>query len=122
MNALKVVTQVVQDLSEIIIIVGAAWAAIRFKDIVVAYIQNAFLGGEGSQAGANRLLKSVASLMDYGIYISAGFAVIAAFGINVTPLMASLGGASVVIGLASQSILGNVASAVTLVRRHAPAF
>lgn len=35
-------------------------------------------------------------------------------GINITPLLASLGGASVVIGLASQAILKDLASSLTL--------
>jgi len=112
--AVKVLTQMVQDLSEIVIIIGAAWTAIRLKDRVIAYIQNVFFGGV-SQSGLARLARNFGSLIEYGIYLAAALAAISAFGFNITPLLASLGGASVVIGIAAQSLVKNVAGAITLV-------
>lgn len=54
------------------------------------------------------------SFLNFIIYFISGLAMLDACGINLTPLIASLGGISVIIGLASQSILGNVASAIAL--------
>ena len=61
-----------------------------------------------------RLLETVGGLLNYGIYAGAFFSALSTCGINITPLLASLGGASVVIGLASQTILGELASSLTL--------
>ena len=111
LKVVKSVTQMVQDASEILIIVAVAWTAVGIKDRLVAFLQRTAFKGAPS---LGRLLGTFSSLVNYGIYAAAAFASIATCGINITPLLASLGGASVIIGLAAQSILGQIASAVTL--------
>lgn len=59
-------------------------------------------------------METVGGFLNYGIYAGAFFSSLTTCGINITPLLASLGGASVVIGLASQTILGELASSLTL--------
>ena len=102
-------TQLSQNVSQVIFIVGAAWTAIELKERVLAYLQTNVFQGQGM-----RLLITLGSLVNYLVYAGAIFASLSAFGVNITPLLASTGGLSLVLGLASQSILNNVASAVTL--------
>ena len=61
-----------------------------------------------------RLLGPVGSLLTWVILGFAGFAALSAYGVNITPLLASAGASSVVIGIASQDILKNVGSALTI--------
>lgn len=120
LQSVKVATQLVQDCTEVVIIVGLAWAAVNLKDRVVAYVQERFLGGAANPTGMSRILLPVAGALNIGLYGAALLSGLAAFGVNTTPLLASLGASSVVIGLATQKILGDVASAITLVRGGRP--
>lgn len=109
----RVLTQIVQDTSEVILIIGVAWTLANLKDRLMSLIINTMFGGE-RQYGIGRILGTISNLLSFGIYIAAMFAMLIACGVNITPLLASFGGASIVAGLALQSILGNVASAMTL--------
>jgi small-conductance mechanosensitive channel len=116
LQVVKHVTQLVQDASEVVVIVGLTWTAINLKDHALAYLQHALVRGDAN-SGLARILRPASSLLTYGIMAAGALASLAAFGINLNPLLASLGASSVVIGLATQRILGNVASALTLVSR-----
>jgi small-conductance mechanosensitive channel len=111
LEAVKKVTQVVQDASEIVFIIAAAWTIVGIKDRIIAFIARTALKDQAPKA---RLLETVGGLLNYGIYAGAFFSSLSTCGINITPLLASLGGVSVVIGLASQTILGELASSLTL--------
>jgi hypothetical protein len=69
-----------------------------------------------SRAGSDaaRLLLMVGSVLTGAICVAAAAAGLLAFGLDIKPLLASLGASSLVIGLAMQDLLKNVASAVTL--------
>lgn len=108
---MKKITQVIQDASEIVFIIAVAWTVVGIKDRIIAFIGRTALKDKAPLA---RLLETVGGLLNYGIYAGAFFTCLSTCGINITPLLASLGGASVVIGLASQTILGELASSLTL--------
>eukprot|EP00890_Picochlorum_soloecismus_P002023 jgi/Picsp_1/2821/NSC_01047-R1_mechanosensitive ion channel len=107
-------TQFFQDAVDIILIVGYAWVAKNFKDRVISYVQNRYIGGESKISGASRMLYSFGFVLNY---IISGFAFLAsldAFGFDIAPLLASVGASSVIIGIASRNILENFAAAITL--------
>lgn len=110
LELVKQFTQLVQDTSELVVIVFVAWAAINFKDRVIAHIAEGLAGEDG----LSRLLKPVGGMLTWVIGGIAGFAALAAYGVDITPLLASAGASSVVIGIASQDILKNIGSALTI--------
>lgn len=61
-----------------------------------------------------RLLAPASALADWAILGAATFAGLADFGINVRPILASLGASSVVVGFAAQGPLRNAVAAVVL--------
>ncbi|KAL4423213.1 hypothetical protein ABPG77_000005 [Micractinium sp. CCAP 211/92] len=114
---IKFVTQLVQDTSELVLIIFAAWAAIDFKNRVLSWAASWLTSGD--TAGSSRkfvaqLLRPVSVLLNCGILAVAGMAALHAYGINVGPLIASIGGLGLVIGLATQSLAANVVSALAL--------
>lgn len=111
LKVIKSFTQLVQDGSEVILVIATAWALVGLKDRFVTFVSKTALKEKEAMA---RLLATFSGLLNYVIFAGAGFASLATCGINITPLLASVGGASVVIGLAAQSILSDVASALTL--------
>jgi small-conductance mechanosensitive channel len=111
LDAVKQLTQIVQDASEIVAIIAVAWTLVGVKDRLISFIGRTALKDSPPKA---RLLETVGGVVNYGIYAAAFFSCLTTCGINITPLLASLGGASVVIGLASQTILGELASSLTL--------
>ena len=63
----------------------------------------------------SRLLRDFLSKAAYWIILGLGFLlVLSLFGINVTPMLAAFGGASFIIGFATQSTLSNLASGLLL--------
>jgi len=95
-------TQFFQDIVDIILIVGYAWVAKNFKDRVISYVQNRYIGGESNISGASRMLYSFGFVLDYLIYGFAFLASLDAFGFDIGPLLASVGASSVIIGIASR--------------------
>jgi small-conductance mechanosensitive channel len=96
---LKWMTQFLQDASEVVLIAGATWTAVRLKGYLFAYACN--LAG-GPESRAARILNPVSSVLTWVIYFMGFTSALAAAGINVTPLVGSIGGAGVIIGLAAQ--------------------
>lgn len=115
--ALKFVTQLVQDTSELVLIIFAAWAAIDFKNRVLSWAAARLCAGaaEGSsRTFVAQLLRPVSVLLNCGVLAVAGTAALSAYGVNVGPLVASIGGLGLVVGLASQSLAANLASALAI--------
>ncbi|KAL4434300.1 hypothetical protein ABPG75_000741 [Micractinium tetrahymenae] len=114
---IKFVTQMVQDTSELVLIVFAAWAAIDFKNRVLGWAA-AWLSSREKEGSSRtfiaQLLRPVSALLNCGILAAAGMAALTAYGINVGPLVASIGGLGLVVGLATQSLAANVVSALAL--------
>lgn len=52
------------------------------------------------------------------IIFAALFSALSCIGVNIQPLLASVGASSLIIGLAAQNLLSNVVAAINLVRRH----
>lgn len=111
LQIVKWLTQMVQDASEIVFIVAVAWTVVRIKDRVVLLLGQKFFSGK---EGLARLTNSVSFLTNYVIYGSAVLASLITCGFNITPLLASVGASSVILGLATQNILVDVASGFTL--------
>lgn len=110
LKGLESVTQILQDSQETATILFAAWFAKRLKDRIVDRI----IQHPGSKEGLGRLIKPISTAINYLIFGVAGMAVLSAYGINIQPLLASLGASSVIVGIASQNLLTNVGAAVSL--------
>ena len=111
MKVIKSITQLVQDATEVIVVIAAAWTVIEVKDRFFATLERtAFKNNDGLA----RLAGTFSSLMNYLIYAGGALAALSSVGINITPLLASVGASSVVIGLAAQKLLGDVAASLTL--------
>lgn len=110
LRCLQMTTQFLQDTSELALIVFVAWAVNSLKDRLV----HRFLASTGSAEGIGRLIKPISQALTYIIGLAAVMAALSAYGINIQPLLASLGASSVVIGIASQNLLSNVGSGLSL--------
>jgi small conductance mechanosensitive channel len=66
-------------------------------------------------AHISKLLQSFLVTLVYWVVLSAGLLIVLSFlGVNITPLLALVGGASFIIGFAFQETLGNFASGLTI--------
>lgn len=121
----KWITQILQDTTELLIIIGAAWSAKRLKDRFVSAVQlrllphsikNLEAASEQQKANVEtpiRLLDGLSKAMDWLIFIIAAMRGACSYGIDVRPLLASLGASSIVIGFASQNMLSNLLAGLT---------
>ncbi|KAL4458610.1 hypothetical protein ABPG75_013475 [Micractinium tetrahymenae] len=115
LGALKFFTQFVQDTSELLVIIFFAWAAIDFKNRVLRWVAtNILLTSESETSAAFTLLRPLSGVLTFLIVLAAAGTTLSAYGINLGPIMASVGGLGVVVGLASQRLLMNAASAIAL--------
>lgn len=113
--AVKRVTQVLQDASELVAIAGVAWATARLKDRLVQGVRLSLLQDGGAEPSSLvRLVDGLSSALNYVIWAAAWGVGLASLGIDLRPLAASLGASSVVIGIAAQGILSNLVSGVAL--------
>ncbi|RMZ53427.1 hypothetical protein APUTEX25_004915, partial [Auxenochlorella protothecoides] len=111
---LRFTSQFFQDLTQMVVIVGVAWAVTIFKDRVVTWVQGLIRGDPGQDSALCRLIRPASTLLGWGIYGAAAFATLQNFGVNIQPLLASVGASSVIIGLAAQSTLKNFTGAIML--------
>lgn len=110
---ISIVTQLIQDAGDVLVVITIAWAIVILKDRMVYYFINAKLGGN-TRVGLGRILESTATFLNLVIYFATILGILSVCGINLTPLLASFGGATVVLGLAYQNFLSNIASGITL--------
>lgn len=113
LRLLRFTSQLFQDLGQNVVIVGAAWVALNYKDRVVAWLQGAIEERYPSPS-LLRLLGPAATLTGWAIVAAAIFASLQNFGVNVKPFLTSVGASSVILGLAAQSTLRNLTGAIML--------
>lgn len=115
LGALKLFTQLLQDTSELMVIIFFAWAAVDFKNRVLRYVAtNVLLASESETSAAFTLFRPLSGVLTFLIVLAAAGTALNAYGINLGPIMASVGGLGVVVGLASQRLMMNAASAIAL--------
>lgn len=113
--ALQWFTQLVQDCSELVLIVGLAWAALNFKSRLIAWQTRCIqLDSDPHNDGAVPLLRLLSGGLSVLIVMCALGVTLVGFGFHIGPLMASVGGVSVVVGLVTQQLLANLVAAVSL--------
>jgi small conductance mechanosensitive channel len=109
------ITQLLQDTTELVLIVGAAWTAMRLKKRAISALQlRVMREGENEAPSLSRLMEGANTALDWVIWVIAGLTALTAYGVDPSPLLASLGASSLIIGLAAQSILSNIISGVAL--------
>lgn len=113
-RGIRLLAQFCQDLVDLSYILVTTWTVKNIKDRMASYVINKYLNGLTSNSGLNRMLLTFSYLLDYVLYIGAGLAGLTAFGFDISPLLASLGASSVVIGIAARNVLENFAAAITL--------
>ena len=111
LQIIKWLTQFVQDASEIVLIAAVAWTVMRIKDRAILFVEKKVFG---NKENISYLTNSVRFLTNCIIYGCALLASLSTCGFNMTPVIASVGASSVIIGIAAQKILMNVASSFAL--------
>ncbi|EFN56554.1 expressed protein [Chlorella variabilis] len=115
MAALQWATQLVQDCSELVVIVGLAWAAIDFKSRLIEWAAERLQTDDDvHNDGMAPLLRLGNTGVTIAIVLLAAAVALAGFGFHIGPLLASVGGVGVVIGLATQQLLSNIVAAISL--------
>lgn len=113
----KVVTQFLQDTSELVAITFLAWSFARLKDRLIQALKMRILresDNDGETSSLARFLEGVSSVLSWVIWLTAAVVAITSYGVNLRPLLTSLGASSIVLGIAAQSILSNVVSGIAL--------
>ncbi|KAL4429384.1 hypothetical protein ABPG77_005158 [Micractinium sp. CCAP 211/92] len=115
LSTLKLFTQLLQDTSELLVIIFFAWAAVDFKNRVLRWVAtNVLLASESETSAAFTLLRPLSGVLTFLIILAATGTALNAYGINLGPIWASVGGLGVVVGLASQRLMMNAFSAIAL--------
>lgn len=117
LEVIQWVTQLLQDSCELFLILAVAWSLKRCKDRAVSALQLR-VQQKADTAGGNdsltRLLDGASGGVTWIIWIVAGFVALQAYGVDASPLLASLGASSIVLGLAAQKVLANVIAGLSL--------
>ena len=109
LRTLETATQFLQDFGELAVVIFIAWSIDRFKDRLI----KRFLKTE-SAAQIACLIAPLSKIITYTIVGTSFMITLSNFGINIQPLLTSIGASSVIIGIASQDLLSNVGSGVAL--------
>lgn len=119
---IKVVTQALQDTTELTLIIFAAWFAIRLKNrLVDVVVKTSCADGDESasypvrqQREMSRALLPLSSLVSWAIVCVATIAALSTYGVDVRPLLAFGGAGTLAVGFAAQSTMSNVVAALSL--------
>jgi len=111
-QAINLTAQFSQDIVDIIFIISFTWFAKNVKNRVCNYFINRLL--QEKSLGLRRIVSTISRAFDYILYLGAFLSSLHEFGFDVSPLLASLGASSVVIGIATREITENIAAAITL--------
>lgn len=111
-RAINLMAQFFQDVVDIIFIISFTWFAKNVKNRFCRYLTNRVL--EESSLGLKRIIFTASNAFDYVLYLGAFLSSLHEFGFDVSPLLASLGASSVVLGIAAREIIENIAAAMTL--------
>ncbi|KAL4855283.1 putative MscS family protein [Chlorella vulgaris] len=113
--AMKGATQLMQDCSELVLIVAAAWTLLEFKGRVISWaVSRLQTDTDPHNDGAVPLLRLLSAVLTVAVVMAATAFTLSGFGFHIGPLLASVGGVGVVVGLATQDLLSNIAAAVSL--------
>jgi hypothetical protein len=117
LGLLQWTTQLIQDCSELVVTLTVAWAAIDFKTRAMRSWTTALqTDRDPFNDGLVPLLRLLSTGLSILIALAATGVTLVGFGFHIGPLMASIGGVGVVLGLATQDLLQNLTAAVSLVR------
>ena len=110
----KGATQFLQDTSELVQICFISWTVNRLINKIIQSLRIKVLkeGDEGSGT-LSRLMDGFSAVLNWIVWIGAAFVALRAYGVDVQPLLASLGASSIILGIAAQSVLSNVIAAVS---------
>ena len=110
-------TQFAQDSSELVVISFVAWSVCRLKSRVLEAIRLKMLresGGDSGTTTLSRLLGGADTIVTWMVWILASVVALGAYGIDLKPLVASLGASSIVVGIAAQSVFSNLIAGISL--------
>lgn len=97
-------TQFLEDSCELMLITFLAWFVIRIKDRILSEIQLNFqVEKRAESSGIVRLIESAKSLSSIAISLLSIIMALRAYGLDIGPLLTSLGASSIILGFAAQS-------------------
>lgn len=111
---LKALAQLMQDTSELVLIVFAAWFLIAWKDELIGVITANLEVDERDEVNLTRVLVPLGNILSWIIVLAATLTTLTAFGINVQPLLTFGSIGTVAVGFAAQSTMQNVVSALQI--------
>lgn len=112
---LKAVTQGFEAISELVIILAGSWFLVRWKDrLVTRILERTRRVRDPQDDQLERLLLPLSRLLTWLIVGFAGVAGLGAVGLDIRPLLALGSVSSLVAGLAAQTTLSNLVSALSL--------
>ncbi|KAL4435614.1 hypothetical protein ABPG77_002577 [Micractinium sp. CCAP 211/92] len=114
LDVLKGLAQLMQDTSELVLIVFAAWFLIAWKDELIEVITANLEVDERDEINLTRVLVPLGNILSWAIVLGAGLTTMTAFGVNVQPLLAVGSIGTVAVGFAAQSTMQNVVSALQI--------
>ncbi|KAI3434983.1 hypothetical protein D9Q98_003035 [Chlorella vulgaris] len=108
-------SQLMQDTSELVLIIFAAWFLISWKEHLVRTVVSKMEdSGMSDEPNLVRVLVPIGNLLSWAIVAGAVLTTLTAFGVNVQPLLTFGSIGTVAVGLAAQSTMQNVVSALQI--------
>ncbi len=97
---------------EIVIILQVGW---WIHGMVTFWIDRSIRKRSRSNLGSVTTLRALGAVIKAGLWFMAGIALLGAFGVNVTAMIAGLGVGGIAIALAVQNIIGDVFASVSII-------
>ncbi|PSC73469.1 cytokinin riboside 5 -monophosphate phosphoribohydrolase LOG3-like [Micractinium conductrix] len=114
-RALRHVTQFMQDEAEEVVLLLIAFTLLEFKNRLVAHVQGWLMADDDrTNDDVVGLVGAAGTFASALIWGGCAVVTLANYGVNLRPLLASLGASSLVVGIAAQSMLRNLAAGITL--------
>ncbi|EFN57140.1 hypothetical protein CHLNCDRAFT_143472 [Chlorella variabilis] len=107
-------SQLMQDTSELVLIIFSAWFLISWKDHVINTVLAKMQSSTGDEPNLARVLVPFSNLLSWAIVVASSMVTLNAFGVNVQPLLAVGSIGTVAVGFAAQSTMQNVVSALQI--------
>lgn len=106
---------VLTKLSLIGMVLFGSAVVLRWKDIMVSYMVREYVESldKGSELVAS-FVNPASNLLNWVVVLSAGVWLAGALGVNLQPLLAVGGASGIIIGLATQQVLGNFVSGLNI--------
>eukprot|EP01023_Acetabularia_acetabulum_P008816 TRINITY_DN13872_c0_g1_i6.p1 TRINITY_DN13872_c0_g1~~TRINITY_DN13872_c0_g1_i6.p1 ORF type:complete len:349 (+),score=37.89 TRINITY_DN13872_c0_g1_i6:412-1458(+) len=111
----KDLEKIVDQIVLVLILIFAIWFVIRLKDeFVTRIIDIEYKKDPTNAAELKRSILPMSSIVGYVLVVIGGIGVMAVLGINIRPILTSFGIGSLIVGVASQSVMADLISGLNI--------